>query len=536
MRPLLYLLALAAPVALVVAAMPSSQDQATVRFDGDGLKSIQYRGVELLASGRPSVNAVRFATAAGGVTDGELHGQTVADAASQQVVETFRWGTVKTRYHAQGDRVDLTIVVDNRSAMPLDGIAIEPLSIQLPAAPREYDGVTPMMAFDPGEPGVVSLSHPAGTVVLTNEDVDKPLLIGFPWSSNRPANTVFPLRVHTLSDPSYPTLYPPVVRPIAANASEEFHLSLRFGPGGITVRQLAQDLYTRFAGVFAQQLQWQDRRPIGQLVLATASTGWATNPRGWLLDSKIDVNTPAGLAAFRTRILAWADESVRTLRDIDAQGMIVWDIEGEQFPHPITYLCDPRVLRQTAPEMDTIADAFFQKFRDAGFRVGVCVRPQQLVMSGRPTPSQQDAPDPAQVLIEKIAYAKARWGASLFYVDSNGDPNLPMDAGVFQRVLTAHPDILLIPEHENLRYYAYAAPYREMRQGHVSTPAIARWLYPDAFGITYVADGDFTKYGETLGRSLEQGDVALTRGWFADPANAVVKTMPRPKARAARPR
>jgi hypothetical protein len=243
------------------------------------------------------------------------------------------------------------------------------------------------------------------------------------------------------------------------------------------------------------------------------------------------VTTPAGLAVFRTRVLAWADQSVAILKDLNAQGMITWDIEGEQFPHPTTYLCDPRVLAQAAPEMEPIADEYFRKFTSAGLRVGVCVRPQTLTLTGQGA-SQDPAADPAQVLIDKIAYAKSRWGASIFYIDSNGDPNVPLDADIIQRVAATHPDVLLVPEHENTRYYAYSAPYRELRQDQVATPDEARAAYPSAFGVIYVADGNMGRYFNDLVTAVRHGDILMTRAWFADSANADVKRvyslLPRP--------
>ena len=80
-----------------------------------------------------------------------------------------------------------------------------------------------------------------------------------------------------------------------------------------------------------------------------------------------------------------------------------------------------------------------------------------------------------------------------------------------------------MPEHENTRYYAYSAPYREMRQRQTATPSGVRLLYPSAFSLVYVADGDFAAYGSAIARAVQHGDVLLTRAWFADPANALVK-------------
>src|SRR5262249_2010736 len=146
--------------------------------------------------------------------------------------------------------------------------------------------------------------------------------------------------------------------------------------------------------------------------------------RGWLHDPKgVDVTTPGGQAAFKQRMLQYANSSVAIMKKAGAQGSIVWDLEGQQDPHMTGYLGDPRSL---PPEMDAIADEFFAHLRAEGLRTGVCVRPQRPV---RPAYGdgvvQIEVTDPAQNLIDKIAYAKKRWGCSLFYVDSNGAPSAP---------------------------------------------------------------------------------------------------------------
>ncbi|HLK62895.1 MAG TPA: Ig-like domain-containing protein, partial [Bryobacteraceae bacterium] len=341
-----------------------------------------------------------------------------------------------------------------------------------------------------------------------------------------PTNTTFPLRVNTNRDPMYPTFWPFINRPIAPGASDQYHLSLRFGTPGSTLQALGGDLYQSFGAVFPSQLNWADRRPIGMLILGTSNAGYPTNPRGWLLDPTIDVTTAAGLAAFKTRVLQWADNSIQILQSANAQGMITWDIEGEQFPQPTSYVCDPTVLATTAPEMANVADAYFQKFRDAGLKVGVCVRPQQFVLGpGGSSASQQDVADPTQLLINKINYARSRWGATIFYIDSDGGPGSPMDPGVLQRVSAAEPGVLIMPEHSNLQYYAYSAPYRQVNQGYMSAEADARLVYPQGFAILNLADAPIQQDYAQLLNAVSQGDVLMFRGWFDDGSLASVKSI-----------
>ncbi len=58
-------------------------------------------------------------------------------------------------------------------------------------------------------------------------------------------------------------------------------------------------------------------------------------------------------------------------RAVRPQGILIWDIEGQEFVHPTTYIGDPRVFESGyAPEMNAVANEMFAVFRDAGYRVG----------------------------------------------------------------------------------------------------------------------------------------------------------------------
>src|SRR5204863_184235 len=62
---------------------------------------------------------------------------------------------------------------------------------------------------------------------------------------------------------------------------------------------------------------------------------------------------------------------------------------------------------------------------------------------------------------------------------------------VFKAVAQAYPDVLLIPENESMRYFAYSAPLNSyMHHRITSTPAGARMVYPKAFSVMMAPDGD----------------------------------------------
>ena len=258
-------------------------------------------------------------------------------------------------------------------------------------------------------------------------------------------------------------------------------------------------------------IHWPNRRPIGVLFLASNYHSSSTNPRGWFNDPGLDVTGPDGAQRFRKALLDYADRSIAILKRTGAQGVIVWDLEGEQYPHKTTYIGDPRLLDSLAPEMAPVADEFFERLRNAGLRVGLTVRPQQLNFDNYGHPRQTEVFDTKRILLEKIDYARARWGATIFYVDSNGGIRRPDEAWQLRRLAEQRPDILLIPEHHYLPYSAFSAPYVSLRKGDPAEAAgLARKLFPGSFRVLDIGDAS----SDTIAVAWQQGDILLFRAWY----------------------
>ncbi len=511
-------------------AVPAASQPVTVSFGGNGVSSLRFNGTEFLAYGDIRLGNLKFQTAVGQIINGDLaNGVVTVDAAARRVVRNSSWGSLTVDYTPGNARLDVLVTVQNRTANTLQGIWFEPFGLRFPGRVTEYDGNIPLLVNSVSGPALVRMSYGSGVMALVHENPAKAIQIGFPWAFDKPLNTTFPLSVNTDRVSPYPDSYPVIKRPIPAGGSDQYRFSLRFGGPGATLDTLAADAYQAFAAAYPMRLQWTDRRPIGALFLSTAATGWPTNPRGWMFDPTVDVTNAAGIARLRERTLAYADSSIAILRAMNAQGMITWDIEGQEYPHAISFIGDPRIFSTLAPEMAGIADDYFRRFRDAGLRVGVCIRPQQLQVSAdRRTAFQVPQPDPTQLLIDKVAYARNRWGATIFYVDSNvtsDTDSSPTDAAVFRRLAETFPDVLFVPEHANLLYYAYSAPYDELRQGITSTSSDVRRIYPQAYTVIYTADGPIDARFNDLVSSVRGGDGLLFRGWFDDPQNAKVKAI-----------
>jgi hypothetical protein len=132
------------------------------------------------------------------------------------------------------------------------------------------------------------------------------------------------------------------------------------------------------------------------------------------------------------------------------------------------------------------------------------------MVDDKPVHQEADDEHAPQILEEKIAYAKKRWGCTLFYVDSTATASGSLDPDVFKKVADAHPNVLLIPENESMRYFAYSAPLNSYVHHKVtSTPAGARMVYRKAFSILMASDGDRPEDHTALVNAVRRGDILL---------------------------
>lgn len=227
--------------------------------------------------------------------------------------------------------------------------------------------------------------------------------------------------------------------------------------------------------------------------------------------------------------MAYADECIRNSKRLNAQGIIIWDLEGQQMPHATSYIADPRALSRVAPEMDAVADEFFKKLSGAGLRTGLTVRPTRIEPADDGW-TQKDVSDQFAEIDSKIEYARKRWGCTIFYIDSNVDfirdetgrilSDPAMSAEGMEKLARKYKGCLLIPEHETDRYWASLAPYNELRLGIGDTPDYIRRAYPEACSVIRVVDGpplSDPAIAKALVRAIHNGDILLFRPWWNDP-------------------
>jgi len=502
-----------------------------------GLGSLSFNGQSLLAS--PHGGELQSAQSLfRNVTDAVLDKSSSPATRSQTkdaVDLTYPWGNVSCAYSKKGENeIVLHIGITNSSKEAIPDVSVRLMELNFPSVPEGMTleagmfgfgfkgkpaqmGTYPLMADPEFVVPIVRVDYGNSTLNFCSDDVES--LVGVLYPTNRPANTSYPFLV--------------ACRNIGPGSSKTFTVSLRFGPSASSVRDLSGDVLKRYADKYPFQVKWSDHRPIGAIYLASSGIKVPTNPRRWIVnEGKIDITTDEGKTKFREALLKLADASVNVLEDCHAQGMITWDPEGQEFPGAC-YYGDPRLTSTLAPEMEfkgsspsSTVDAYFQRFRAAGLKVGVCIRPQQITMvDGKPVQGVADDQHAAEVLKSKIEYARKRWGCTLFYIDSTvGKTHAALSPDVFKSVADAYPDVLLMPENESMRYFACSAPLNSYVHHKItSTPVGARMVYPKAFSVLLAAEGYRPEDNDALVDAVRNGDILIFNCWYQNPGVSKVE-------------
>jgi hypothetical protein len=519
---------------------PAAKRGLSFSVGAHGLDSLSFNGQSLLVSPesgelQPQKSVLRT------VLDALLPRPSSLVATPNKPADTvdlrYPWGRVSCAYGKQDDGITMRIEVSNTSAEPLNEFSVRLMELNFPRIPNGGTLEAGMFGFgfkgpewplNRWPPSIPSVGDPRFVVPIVRADFGTGVLnfcsddlecsVGIPHTTNPPDGTRYPLVI--------------TCRDIKPGTTKVFNVSLRFGPASAGVQDLSGDVLERYAKKYPFQVDWRDRRPIGAIFLAGPQINVASNPRRWTMNfGEIDVTNDKGKAAFRAALLKLADNSVQVLKDTGAQGMITWDPEGEEFIGAC-YYGDPRLVPTLAPEMEfknngakSAIDEYFEKFRAAGLKVGVCIRPQHIAMvDGKPVHQAAEDEHAAQILRERIAYAKRRWGCTLFYVDSTATAYGALKPDVFKAVADAYPDVLLIPENESMRDFAYSAPLNSYVHHKItSTPVGARLVYPNAFSVLMAPEGDRPEDHDALESAVRRGDILLFNGWYMNDGAEKIK-------------
>ena len=549
----------------ILTCCASVSGQLAVSFGAGGLQKLSYGGVVLEDTSNYSADAFHIwhmkvtdlqGNILTGTSDGWGENSTgkTWDQNAHAWTYQFPWGSIRTQYVQTGNTLDMIVTEVNRanSGEILAGASIYPLALHFPALPAGFVNASyPRIAFNTTGPSALVADFGAGEVASVAPDASKPLYSGF-WPSGS-GSPVYTTLISSTTPDGLATFQPHNDRPVGPGQTDTFTVSLRFAPSGTPIASLAMDAYASWAATWPPQLQWTDKRIIGTAYLASSPTGsdvtqaggFPNNPRRYFNDGNagdFDIRTPMGLSLFQNMILQRANDTVSNLQRLNAQGVITWDLEGEEYPQNTTYVCSPDQIGTEAPEMESIVtgsaspyngmkldDAYFKIITSAGFRVGVCIRPQQFIKASNGTAQQVYLTDSAAeaIMLQKITYAHTRWGATLFYLDSTVEQDgAVLDAGIFQRLAAAFPDSLLIPEESTPKHYAYTAPFLTfLFHRDLGTDSSIYGYYPHAFSCNLVNDVDpatLAAYTPQLIASVAAGDILMAHADYWQQNNPAI--------------
>lgn len=532
----------AAACALVSTA--SAQSGLQVTYGSKGISQLSYNGVVLENTGIYSADQFHIwhmkstdlqgnVLSNGGYGWGESNTGTTWDANSNTETYQFSWGTIATRFIQTGNRLDMIVTERNNagSGVIFDGAEIYPFALHFPQMPQNFFGYTQYAITTTG-PGVSVADFGSGVVTSVIPDESMALYGG--WKSAG-GTTFTPLMAGTAPD-GLASFLPKNDLPLQPGTSLTYTVSLRFTPEGTAAD--TSDAYASYAATYPSQMTWTDKRIIGTAYLASSPSnsninqpgGFPTNPRRYFNDASVNTTSAAGMRIFQARMLAQAVQNVSTARALNSQGVITWDIEGEQYPQNTSYVCSPEQIATVAPEMEqTVQDAtspyynlplstaYFKTMTDASLKVGVCLRPQVFSIASDGTAQQSFLTGNAAIvanLEKKARFANARWGVTIFYIDSTVDTTGgTLDPAIFQQLITDLPNYLFIPEESTPRYFAYSAPfYTFLFHTDLGTPAEILKVYPRAFGANLVNDvsaATLATYTPQLTAQVKQGDILM---------------------------
>ena len=535
-----------APILLLSGLAAAAQAQTLqVAFGAKGVQTISYAGTTLEDAGAVPGDAFHIwhmkstdlqgnPITSGEYGWGESNSGEVWDASTKTETYTFSWGSIATRFVQSGNNLNMIVTETNNagSGILFDGAEIYPFALHFPQDPAGFSGYTQYVVTTTG-PGVSAADFGSG--VVTSAIPDESVAMYGGWK-NAGANTYTPIMTTTAPD-GLATFLPHNDRPVAPGSSFTYTVSLRFTPEGTPAD--TSDAYASFAATYPSQLTWSDRRIIGTAYLASSPAGggditqpggFPTNPRRYFNDPSVDITTTMGLKDFQDRMLEQAAANVTNAQALGGQGVITWDIEGEQYPQNTSYVCSPDQIASVAPEMESavldtgspyygqgLDDAYFKTMTAAGLKVGVCLRPQVFTLASNGTASQAFLTGNAAIIAnleKKARFANTRWGATIFYVDSTVDSNGgTLDPAIFQQLITDLPSFLFIPEESTPRYYAYSAPfYSFIFHTTIGTDPSVYDYYPKAFGANLVNDvaaSTLAQHQGQLTQAVAKGDILM---------------------------
>jgi peptidoglycan hydrolase-like protein with peptidoglycan-binding domain/sugar lactone lactonase YvrE len=579
-------------------------------FNGAGLQTLTYNGQSYITEpSQESANEVNATFLTPGSVENNYNGSvfsSVISTSSNYFQQVYNSGqsdsyTVKTQYSTpEPNTLETDIYITNNDATDtLQEVNIKNLNLLTP-------GYTPYNSYWPDSSanigiGPVSIGndyYPPGPLTFLSGNwgsfaIDSDNYTGN-WTFGSTAgfaagagsSTQFVMSFSNFGDNGGNDASNTLMDLITPGQTRHYMYDITFGSASDTPATLGSTGYASWRNSIPYLINWPNRAPIGRWFIASGADDSVTNPRGYLGSSTLDVSSST---VFDAAIMTAASTTIAAMNAMNPkpQAVLIWDLEGQEFNQPFTYVGNPNELNTISPEMGAVADQLISTIQNAGYQVGLTLRPSNFgagptlpatcyhdtntnngpnqdsdvfvlttasypyrgyectatntwTQPGANLPNHQTGSDDDSVLLSnlqsKVTYAQNRWGIHLFYVDSTiyGDAGTGFSYLIWRQLQTEFPDDLFIPEQpDGPPAYAATAPYTAPGDtvSGLSTPQASLDLYPNAFSVIQAVDSggidlttNSTDYN-TLVQSVEAGNILFFDGWYESTQNAQIASI-----------
>jgi len=184
----------------------------------------------------------------------------------------------------------------------------------------------------------------------------------------------------------------------------------------------------------------------------------------------------------------------------------------------------------TSSSDSTLRDVFIKT--DAAYpnRGYECTAENTWTQPGNRQPNHQTVSDDDAVVLvnlrEKVSYARNRWGARMFYVDStvyHGGNSL--NHNIFRKLQQEFPDCVFFPENASTNYWGASAVYMDAQPGAsvsgTNTPSSVKSIWPGAFSMITPMGVDLADptIHNNLVKAVRDGNMLFFDAWFGNPKN-----------------
>lgn len=583
--------------------------QLAVTYGSKGIQTISYNGTTLEDVGAYPNDAFHvwhfYSADSSGNTNcsactgwGEVNNGESWNGSTNTETYTYGWGTLAVQFAVSGNNLNQIITFTNNanSGVIVAGGEIYPYALHFPSDPSGFYGYSQWKPTISG-PGLSVADYGSGvaTVVATNAAIHTYTGWKQVAGQNSESGAIYsPIMATTLPDGA--TNFPALSMNLQPGTSATYTVSVRFTNEGTQAN--VADAASNYAATYPYQVSWSNHSPISTAYLATSTSGAnladnnasnpagcgasSANPRNYTIAGNVNCSTSLLSTSYQDVILQRARDTVTATKQFGGQAVITWDMEGEEYSQPVTYVCSPDQIATISPEMEQpvttstsansayvgmkLDDAYIAILKAGGLGVGFCLRPNHYIQETSSTadPNNSTVTLPAGSAVQvfptstgqaiswleaKIAYVQNRWGtqAKYFYIDSMVDANgMPLSPDVLKQVTTDYPGVLLMPEAQNggspptststttasigipLRYYAYSAPFDSfIFHSDIGTPAqlpgsSLYTFYPNAFSTILINDANsqaITNFTSQLTNAVSHGDILLGHGDYDDEPN-----------------